>query len=70
VELEEAETGELRRFSLSAADVQRYTQAYDAFTEELRLAALARRITFDPCSTDEPFEERFLQLLTRISALS
>jgi uncharacterized protein (DUF58 family) len=70
VELAEVETGESRRFWLSAADIERYTAAFDAFSEELAAACAGRQIDFATCRTDEAFEERFLALLTRASSLS
>ncbi len=70
VELDEVETGERRRFWLTRRDVSRYTEAFDAFAEDLERTCAARRIDFVQCRTDEPFEERFLDLLTRGAALS
>lgn len=69
VELAEVETGERRRFWLTRRDVVRYTEAFDAFAEELGRACAGRRIDFLQCRADEPFEERFLELLTRGSML-
>jgi uncharacterized protein (DUF58 family) len=70
VELAEVETGESRRFWLTPKDVEAYTQAFDAFSAELALVCAGRQIDFSQCWADEPFEERFLSLLTRAAALS
>lgn len=70
VELAEVETGERRRFWLTRRDVQRYTETFDAFADNLSRACASRRIDFFQCATDEPFEDRFLDLLVRGSALA
>jgi uncharacterized protein (DUF58 family) len=65
VELAEVETGEKRRFWLTKRDLARYTEAFDTFAEKLATTAATRQIDFLQCRSDEPFEERFLDLLTR-----
>lgn len=70
VELAEVETGERRRFWITKKEVQRYTEAFDAFVQNLERACISRQIDFLQARTDEPFEERFLELLTRGVALA
>ena len=70
VELAEVETGERRRFWITKKEVQRYTEAFDAFVANLERACISRQIDFLQARTDEPFEERFLELLTRGVALA
>ncbi|MBX7211334.1 MAG: DUF58 domain-containing protein [Verrucomicrobiaceae bacterium] len=70
VELAEVETGEKRRFWLTKRDVQRYMETFDAFAENLSRTCASRHIDFFQCATDEPFEDRFLDLLVRGSALA
>lgn len=70
VELAEVETGERRRFWITKKEVQRYTEAFDAFVDKLERACISRQIDFLQARTDEPFEERFLELLTRGVALA
>ena len=70
VELADVETGERRRFWITRKEVQRHTEAYDAFVENLERACASRQIDFMQTRADEPFEERFLELLTRGSALA
>lgn len=70
VELADVETGEKRRFWLTRRDVQRYVNTFDAFADNLSRACASRHIDFFQCATDEPFEERFLDLLVRGSALA
>ena len=65
VELAEVETGERRRFWLTQSDVMRYTAAFDAFAESLAAVSASRQIEFQQCGSEEPFEERFLELLMR-----
>ncbi len=70
VELAEVETGERRRFWLTRRDVQRYTDVFDAFCDELSRECASHRIDFMQCGAEEPFEDRFLDLLNRGSALA
>ena len=69
-ELTDVETGERRRFWITKREVKQYTELFDAFSENLSHACAGRRIDFFRCTSDEPFEERFLDLLTRGSALA
>ena len=70
VELAEVETGERRRFWLTKRDVQRYVETFDAFAENLGRTCASHRIDYFQCATDEPFEDRFLDMLVRGSALA
>lgn len=70
LELMEVETGERRRFWLTRRDVQRYVETFDAFAENLARDCASHRIDFMQASTEEAFEERFLDLLVRGSALA
>lgn len=70
VELSEVETGERRRFWLTRRDVQRYIDTFDAFVDDLSKECASHRIDFMQCGAEEPFEERFLDLLNRGSALA
>ncbi len=70
VELSEVETGEARRFWLTKRDVQRYVESFDAFVENLSRECASHRIDFMQCLSNEPFEDRFLDLLTKSSALT
>lgn len=70
VELTDVETGERRRFWITKREVKAYTEMFDAFTENLSNACAGRRIDFFQCASDEPFEERFLDMLMRGSALA
>lgn len=69
-ELTEVESGERRRFWLTKRDAQRYTETFDAFCDHLARECATRRIDFMQVGSEEPFEERFLDLLARGSALA
>lgn len=70
VELADVETGERRRFWLTRRDVQRYVETFDAFCDKLARDCASHRIDFMQCGAEEPFEDRFLELLNRGSALT
>ncbi len=70
IELTEVETGERRRFWFTRRDAEKYAESYDAFVNELARECAGRRIDFMQCGANEPFEERFLDLLVRGSALA
>jgi uncharacterized protein (DUF58 family) len=70
IELAEVETGERRRFWFTRRDAKKYAETFDAFVEDLSRECAGRRIDFMQCTTEEPFEERFLELLTRGAALA
>jgi uncharacterized protein (DUF58 family) len=70
LELTDVESGERRRFWLTKRDVQRYIETFDAFSENLGRECASHRIDFMQVTSDEAFEERFLDLLVRGSALA
>jgi len=70
VELADVETGEKRRFWLTKREVKAYTEMFDAFTTNLENACAGRQIDFFQCMSDEPFEEKFVDMLMRGSALA
>lgn len=70
IELSEVETGEKRRFWFTKRDAQKYAETFDLFVEDLAKSCASRRIHFMSCQSDEPFEQRFLDLLVQGSALA
>jgi uncharacterized protein (DUF58 family) len=70
LELTEVETGERRRFWLTKRDVQRYVETFDAFVGHLASECASHSVDFMQVTSDEAFEERFLDLLVRGSALA
>ncbi len=70
LQLVEVETLETRRISLTHRDLQRYTQAVADFTEDLRTTCMRHGIDYVHWTTDRSFEDMFLTLLSRGSALA
>jgi len=70
IELDEVETGERRRFWFTQRDAKRYTETFDRFVQSLSLSCAGRQIGFMQCTTDESFEERFLDLLSQGSLVT
>ena len=70
VQLVDVETGEKRRLSLSRQDLDRYTHAVEEFLADMEQSCLQRRIDYMTWTTDQSFEQMFLSLLGRGSALS
>ena len=70
LELTEVETGERRWFWLTKRDVQRYVETFDAFVGNLASECASHSVYFMQVTSDEAFEELFLDLLVRGSALA
>jgi hypothetical protein len=70
LELTEVETGERRRFWLTKRDVQRYVETFDSFVGNLASECASHSVDFMQVTSDEAFEDRFLDLLVRGSALA
>lgn len=68
--LVEVETGEVRLVRLTDQDLALHARAFDAFREELRQSCLTRQVDLVGWPTDLPFEETFLRMLSRGSALA
>jgi uncharacterized protein (DUF58 family) len=69
-QLVDVETEEVRRMWLTKQELARYAAAVEAWQDSLRRTASARQIDYVPWTTDQPFEERFLDLLSRGSQLA
>ncbi|MFN0125424.1 MAG: DUF58 domain-containing protein [Verrucomicrobiales bacterium] len=70
VELVDVETGEARRMWLSRRDVERHEAAFTQWSAAVERACLSRRGDFLAWPTDTDFDEAFLALLSRGSALA
>lgn len=70
IQLVDVETNELRRLWLTPKDRARYEESYQEFLGGIQLACQDRHIDYQPWRTDYPFEEIFLELLSRGSALA
>lgn len=70
IELIDVETNEQRRLWFTKRDLQKYEAAYDAFQKGVERACLSRQMDYQPWPTDRPFEDMFLELLSRGSAIA
>lgn len=68
--LEDAESGERRRVWLTRRDMELYEAAFTAYREGLERSCLSRQIDYLAWTTEQSFEEMFLALLSRGSALA
>lgn len=69
-QLVEVERGEKRRIWLTKREVAAYARTVEAFLEGVRRFCMERQIDYVTWSTAEPFEDMFLGLLSRGSALA
>ena len=70
IELVDVETSEQRRLWFTPRDKKRYETNYLAFVHGIEQACQTRQIDFQRWRTDYPFEDVFLELLSRGSALA
>lgn len=70
VELVDVETGEGRKIWLTRQDLQRYTESFNAYLRVAERACLSRQVDYLAWRTDGPFDEFFLELLSRGSVLA
>ncbi len=70
IELIDVETNEQRRLWFTKRDLKKYEAAYEGFQRGIERACLARQMDYQPWPTDLPFENLFLDLLSRGSALA
>jgi len=70
VQLIDVETLENRRVWFTPADKKRYEETYQQFVQGIEKACQDRQIDYQPWRTDYPFEDVFLELLSRGSALA
>ncbi len=70
VKLECVETGEVRKMRLSKRELSQYTDSFNNYLETLRETCMQRKVDYTPWYTDQSFEELFIDLLSRGSALA
>jgi len=70
LQLLDVETGEMRRMWLTRRDMELYAETFTQFTEKLHQTCAAQQVNHMMWTTDQPFEELFLSLLSRGSALA
>ena len=70
VQLTDVETGEQASFAITEADLQRYGDALRDHLDRIAEGCASRRLSYVPWRSDESFERRFLELLTRDRVLN
>jgi hypothetical protein len=70
IRLIDVETNEIRRIWLNKRDMVRYKQAFEEWLEDIGQTCQASQLNHVPWTTDLPFEEMFINLLSRGSALT
>jgi hypothetical protein len=70
IRLLDVETAEVRRIWMTKRELARYAQAFQQFLEDLHRFCMRRRIDYFPWTTEQPFEDAFLDLLSRGNALA
>ena len=70
LQLVDVETEELRRMWLTEREMARYASAFREFIEDLERSCMRRQINYMTWTTDQPFEDMFLEILSRGSALA
>ncbi len=70
IRLLDVETAEVRRIWMTKRELARYTDAFRQFMDDLHRFCMRRQIDYFPWTTDQPFEDAFLDLLSRGSALA
>ena len=69
-QLVDVETKEVRRMWLTKRETAQYAETFEAFVDGLGRHCVQRQMNYVTWMTDEPFEDMFLGLLSRGSALA
>ena len=70
LKLIDVETNEQRRLWLSPRQLDQYRRSFDSFMDRIKRTCTRRQVNYVPWMTDQAFEEMFIALLTRGSALA
>jgi uncharacterized protein (DUF58 family) len=70
IRLVDVETGELRRVWLTRRELERYQTEFRAWLENLQRVCMRNRLNYLSWTADRPFDDMFLQLLSRGSSLA
>lgn len=70
IELVDVETEEHRRLWLTKRDLKRYEETFDKFLNDVERSCLSRQMDYQQWRTEQSFEDQFLELLSRGSALA
>jgi uncharacterized protein (DUF58 family) len=70
IRLVDVETNEVRRIWMTKRELARYVKAFNEFQDDLERSCMQRGVDFFRWMTDEPFEDSFINLLSRGNALA
>ncbi|MDF1849884.1 MAG: DUF58 domain-containing protein [Verrucomicrobiales bacterium] len=70
IELVDVETNEQRRLWFTPRDRKRYEKRYERFLSEIEQSCRNQQVDYQRWRTDAPFDEMFLELLSRGSVLA
>ena len=70
IRLLDVETHEVRRIWMTKREQTRYAKAFEQFMEDIQRFCMRRKIDYFPWTTDQLFEDAFLNLLSRGNALA
>ncbi len=70
IRLLDVETAEVRRIWMTKREQARYVAAFQQFMDDLHRFCMRRQIDYFPWTTEQPFEDTFLDLLSRGNALA
>ncbi len=70
IRLLDVETHEVRRIWMTKREQARYAKAFEQYMEDLLRFCTRRQIDYFPWTTEQPFEDGFLGLLSRGNALA
>ena len=68
--LVDVETNEVRRVWMTKRELARYEQAFQQYLADLNRTCMQRQVNYFTWTTDMPFEDTFVNLLSRGSALA
>jgi len=70
IQLLDVETGELRRMWLTRREMARYAENFENYVRDLYQTCMRQQLNYLTWTTDQSFEDMFLSLLSRGSALA
>jgi uncharacterized protein (DUF58 family) len=70
IELIDVETKEIRKMWFTKREMKRYAETFGKFIDDVERECKSRQVDYVPWTTDQPFEEMFMELLGRGSALA
>jgi uncharacterized protein (DUF58 family) len=70
IRLVDVETNDVRRIWMTKRELTRYTEAFERFLNDLEHVCMHHRINYFAWTTDQPFEDTFMSLLSRCGAMA